>query len=335
MEAKRRNITLKGLEVFQQVAKVGSVQDVAEDTGLSISTVSHHLRSLEDSLGVDLLDHGRRPMVLTPAGVVFLRYVEDGLRMIRRGEFELTSGNLFEARNLRLGIVDDFDSEIAPELAQLLAGAMPRCVFKHFTRPSHEILGLLVDQELDIGVSIRPQNDLPGIIEYPLMRDPFVVATPVSCTWTPAELLAGKGDLPLLRYTNNQMIGRVIETQLRRMRVSLPNRFEFESNQSILGMVASSGGWAITTPASYLRAKRFHKMVQLHPFPGPGFSRTMSLMTTEVYVQAVAETVLAALRRLIRVRFVEPAIAEMPWLASSFFVMPDSATKAMEDGIEF
>lgn len=335
MPKKSKGVTLKGLEMFQNVAKTGSMQLVAEETGLSISTVSHHLNTLEDSLGVDLLDHKRRPMVLTPAGVVFLRYIEEGLHLIRRGQFELSSGNLFEARSLSLGIVDDFDSEVAPELAHLLAGAMPKCVFKHVTRPSHEILGMLVEQELDIGVSTRPHNELPGLVEYPLLRDPFVVALPVGCSEAPADLLSGKGNLPLLRYTQTQLIGRSVEVQLRRLRVSLPNRFEFESNQSILGVVAGSGGWAVTTPASYMRAKRFHNQIKLLPFPGPSFARTMSLFTTEFYVHAVAETVLSALRQLIRSRFVDPAIAEMPWLADSFFLMPDATSKAVVEDIEF
>jgi DNA-binding transcriptional LysR family regulator len=43
------------------------------EAGLSISTVSHHLRSLEAQLGVTLLNHARRPMTLTPVGAVFLK----------------------------------------------------------------------------------------------------------------------------------------------------------------------------------------------------------------------------------------------------------------------
>ena len=50
-----KDLTLKGLEVFQAVAKLGSIQAVAEETGLSISTVSHHLKALENGLGVSLV----------------------------------------------------------------------------------------------------------------------------------------------------------------------------------------------------------------------------------------------------------------------------------------
>jgi DNA-binding transcriptional LysR family regulator len=318
----RTNLSLKSLEIFQLVAKSGSVQKVAADTGLSISTVSHHLRSLEGNLNVALLDHSRRPMVLTPAGVNFLRYVEGGLRLIRKGEVQLKSGNLAEARELRLGIVDDFDSAVAPELAQLLAGAMPKCTFRHHTRPSHEIIQLLAEDRLDVGVATRPVNDLPGLIEYPLLRDPFVVAVPAVHAAPPEEFLSGSTGLPFLRYSRTQIIGGRIEAHLRRIRVSLPNRFELESNQSIIGMVAEGSGWAITTPASYLRARRFHGRVTLHPFPGKDFARVLSLFTTEVYVQPVAEMILATLRRLIEVHFMKFALAEMPWLADSFYLMP-------------
>ena len=63
-----------------------------------------------------LLDHSRRPMVLTPSGTIFLRYVDEGLSLIHRGEIELTSGNLIESRTLRLGVVDDFENDVTPEL---------------------------------------------------------------------------------------------------------------------------------------------------------------------------------------------------------------------------
>ena len=319
----RTTLSLRGLEIFQLLAKSGSVQKVASDTGLSISTVSHHLKNLEDSLGVGLMDHSRRPMILTPSGSIFLRHIEDGLRMIRRGEIELTSGNLVEARELRFGIVDDFDSEVAPELAEFLARAMPRCTFKHHTRPSHEILGLLLDQKLDVGVATRPTGDAPGLVEYPILYDPFVLATPIDCEFAPEDLLSGNAKLPLLRYARSQIIGQSIEAQLRRLRVSLPNRFEMESNHSVLGMVAEGGGWAITTPASYARAKRFHGRIALRPFPGRGFARTISLFTMEVYPQPVAEIILETLRRLIARHVVDPITAQHPWLLPGFQLLSE------------
>ena len=279
----RANLSLRGLEVFLAVARSGSVRKVAAETGLSASTISHHLRTIEDGLGIKLLDHSRRPMVLTPAGSVFARHVEEGLRSIRRGETELIAGDLAETRELRLGIVDDFDSEVAPDLAQFLARAMPKCTFLHHTRPSHEIIRLLYERKLDVGVATHPAADISGLAEHPLLRDPFVLALPADNPPDPDALVAGRATLPLLRYSHNQVIGTLIEAHLRRSRISLPNRFELESNQSIMGMVAEGSGWAITTPTCYGRARRFHDRIMLRPFPGREFTRTLSLLTTDVY----------------------------------------------------
>ncbi len=314
-------LSLQGLTVFLHMAKSGSMQKTAADLGLSISTVSHHIRNVEENVGVSLLDHARRPMCLTPSGAIFARHVEEGLRCIRRGANELTSENLPDVRELRLGNIDDFDAEVAPELAQFLAKAMPKCAFEHYTRPSHEIIRLLLERKLDAGVASRPVSDVGGLLEYPVLRDPFVIALPVSSSVPPALFLEGRSGLPLLRYSRNLLIGNLIETHLRRIKVSLPNRFELESNQSLLGMVADGSGWAVTTPACYFRAKRFHGRITLLPFPGKGFTRTLSLFTTDDYPEAMAEMISASLRRLINQYFVDPVASALPWLSNDFRVL--------------
>ncbi|MCP4319810.1 MAG: LysR family transcriptional regulator [Hyphomicrobiales bacterium] len=319
----RSRLSLKWLEVFQLAARSGSVQAVASETGLSVSTVSHHLQRLDDRLGVSLLDHNRRPMVLTPAGNVFLRYVEEALSLIRKAEIEAVSGNMIEARSLRLGLLDDFDSEVAPELARTLAAGMQNCEFTHYTRTSHDILRLLRNRQIDVGVAARPMDDVTDLVEYPLLRDPFVLVTPASHGLSPEDYLAGKSALPFIRYSRTQVIGRQIEAQLRRLRIALPNRFEMESNQSIIGMVADGSGWAITTPMSYLRARRFHTQTDLHRFPGKSFARYVSLFTTDEYAQSVAQMIASTLRRLIQLRSIEPALEQIAWLDDNFFLVPE------------
>lgn len=330
----RSKLSMRWLEIFLLAARTGSIQKTASESGLSASTVSQHLHSLQNSLGVALLDHSKRPMQLTSAGVIFARYVEDGIRLIRRGETELTTGNWAESRDLRFGMVDDFDSEVAPELAQFLATALPKCRFMHYTRPSHAILQLLVENKLDAAVATRPLNDMPGLVEYRLLRDPFVVAVPRKSGFNAEEFLSGKSGLPFLRYSGAQIIGNLIEIHLRRLKLTLPNRFEMESNHSLMGLVAEGSGWAITTPASYFRAKRFHDRVTLLPFPAKGFARNLSLFSTDVFPPGMAEVVASALRRLIARNFTEPVVSKVPWLAHEFMVLGDEEPGPAKTEIE-
>ena len=63
-----KGVTLKGLEVFEGIARTGSVAATAESLSMSAPAVSQQLKNLDAALGVDLIDHSRRPMRLTPAG---------------------------------------------------------------------------------------------------------------------------------------------------------------------------------------------------------------------------------------------------------------------------
>jgi len=49
----------------------------------------------------------------------------------------------------------------------------------------------------------------------------------------------------------------------------------------------------------------------------------LSVFTTQEYPQHVAETIVGTLRRLIRLRAVEPTIAAIPWLEDMFHLMPE------------
>lgn len=318
---KRTDLSLKGLEVFQLVATMGSAQAVAQETGLSVSTISHHLRSLEDQLGVALLDHRRRPMVLTPAGGVFLKYIDEALGLIRKAQAELVTGDVHQATSLRLGLIEDVDSEIGPELAVMLASGMPRCAFTHHTRPSHEILRLLRKRQIDIGLANRPSDAVLDLQETPFLRDPFVLAVPVSAELAPEGFLAGDSKLPFLRYSTAQIISGQIEAQLRRLKVSLPTRFNIESHQTMMAMIAAGEGWAITTPLSFMRARRFHRQVRLHPFPSKGFARFLSVFATPECSQTSQQMVCHTLQSLTRKRALQPALEMMPWLERDFHLL--------------
>ncbi|MEM1004185.1 MAG: LysR family transcriptional regulator [Pseudomonadota bacterium] len=313
-----KSLSLRWLEVFQLIAKSGSIQRVASETGLSISTVSNHLRSLETTLGVELVDHSRRPMGLTPAGEVFSRYVREGLTVLKRGEAEIRSGNWQHATALRLALVDDFDNQVAPELFRFLAHALPRCNFRHFTRPSHEIIAKLQEHKLDAGVATRPAGKTEGLIEYPLLRDPFIVILPERFKGTVEDVFDPNASLPFLRYSRDYTIGKQIEIQLTRSKFNLPNRFELECNQSIVGLVAEGSGWAITTVASFRRAQRFHQHVKARPFPGRNFLRTVSLFTTDVYPASTSMLIHKILEKLIKQNFCDPMNSKYPWLDGDF-----------------
>ncbi len=313
-----KDLSLKWLELFQICAQKGSLQAAAKETGLTISTVSHHLRNLEDHLGVELFNHTRRPMVLTPKGRVFLRNIDDALHLIRKAKAEASAGSITEASYLRFGTIEDFDSDIIPELAVYLFANMPACDFMYHTDSSHAIIDMLRDRQLDLGISTTPSERMRDLQDRPLLRDPFVIVLPAVSDKSLQDIVEGRTKLPFLRYSSNLIIARQIESQLRRMGISSSHRFECSNNQTLMSMVSSGAGWTITTPLLYSRAKRFQSKLCMHPFPGKSFARTLALVATPDCSRSVIELVDAKTRSLINDRIISPLRDDTPWLTDSF-----------------
>lgn len=314
----RRDLSFKWLELFQICASKGSLQAAADETGLSVSTVSHHLKNLEENLGVDLFDHTRRPMLLTPTGRNFLRKIDNALHEIRAAKAEATSGNIENASYLRVGLIEDFDSDIAPQLAVYLSKQMPQCDFSYLTDSSHLIIGMLRKKELDLGVVAYSSENLFDLHDQPFLRDPFLLIKPKGHALNEAQLTKGTANLPFLRFSNSLFISRQIESHLRRLSISLPNHFECANSDMLMAMVAAGAGWSITTALLYSHGKQFHDQIEVHRFPGKSFARTLSIVSTPDCSRAVLTKVRNKFTELLEETSLPALHQQLPWLQDSF-----------------
>ena len=317
-----KGVTLRGLEVFEALASSGSVAQTADLTGLSQPAVSQQLRNLETALSVDLVDHGKRPMRLTPAGETFLSRIQVSLSQLRLAQSELTVMDLAHVPSLSLGIIDDFENDLTPRLVTILADSLTGCRFKLITAPSHVILDMLADKRLHIAISASAGAVSDGIVEYPLVRDPFIVVAPRD-QFPGSKLTEAPSDLPFLRYEKAQLIGRQIEAHLARQKLDFDDRFEVGSHLALMAMVARRIGWAVTTPLGYMRAGRFHDQVAAFPLPFNPFSRTISLYASADWAGDVPLDVAATMRRLVQTHMIEPALHQLPWLAGELCLLEE------------
>lgn len=81
---------LPQLRSFVAVVAHGRLNRAAEALNLTESAVSHHLRRLEDTLGVRLLERGRAETVLTEAGERFHPRARDALRLLEEAVQDVT-----------------------------------------------------------------------------------------------------------------------------------------------------------------------------------------------------------------------------------------------------
>ena len=316
-----KGVTLRGLEVFEALAKTGSVAQAAEITGLSQPAVSQQLRNLENALGTDLVDHGRRPMVVTPAGRRFLARTEAVMAQLRLAQSELTVMDLTHLSTLSIGMIDDFDNDLTPRLATILADSLTGCRFKMITASSLEIGAEIEARRLNLAVAASTGALRDGIAEYPLVRDPFILVAPRGAFKGDSPGLEDLSALPFLRYAGEQLIAQQIEDHLARHNLVLERRFEIGSHLALMAMVGRRIGWAVTTPLGFMRAARFHPEIEAFPLPFAPFDRTISLFAAADWADQVPRDVAQTVRRLVQSQMIAPALALLPWLTGRLQVI--------------
>ncbi|MEZ5770955.1 MAG: LysR family transcriptional regulator [Defluviimonas denitrificans] len=173
-----KGVTLRALELFDATAQAGTLADGARRIGLSLPAASQQISNLEAALGVELFDRAHRPLQLTLAGRLVLRRARDAMGQLRQAQAELAVLDIAQIGHLHLGVIDDFDAEITPDLVIALTQNLRDCHFSLTTGPSHEITAMLTQRVLDIVVAAAPQDAVAGATEHPLLRDPYVLAVP-------------------------------------------------------------------------------------------------------------------------------------------------------------
>jgi DNA-binding transcriptional LysR family regulator len=307
-------VTLWGIEVFVAAAEEGSISAAARRLGVSPSAVSQQLSGLETALGAVLLDRSGRPAHVTPAGAMFRRHAQVILNAASEARAELAMADLSGMTTLRLGVIEDFDSDVTPRLLSTLAKDLKGCRFLLETGASHRLMDQLEARALDIVIAADSADQTPEDWRevHPILSEPFVAVAP------PGQKIE---DLPLILYTARHLMGRQIAAHLARHGLKPAHRFELDSYAAILAMVAGGEGWTILTPLALHQTRAFRAQVEVRPLPLPALTRTLSLSARAGILHGVPAQIAQHLKPLISEVVITPALKTTPWLAPALRVL--------------
>ncbi len=314
-------ITLWGIEVFVATAQEASISAAARRLGASPSAVSQQLTNLEQALGTALLNRNERPMSLTPSGALFQRRAQTMLNEAVRARAELAQRDSSVLMRLRLGMIEDFDGGVTPQLLRDMAEELSNCQFLLETGPSHQLIDRLDSRALDVIVAADMGAEADWMEVHPILEEPFLAAVPRGALRDGANVLEALRKMPLILYTERHHMGRMIAAHLARQNLTLSHRFELDSYHAIMALVAAGAGWTILTPMGFMHAHQFRDHACALPLPVAPLKRTVSLTARREVLQRIPAQMARRLRPLVRELVVGPCITRMPWLAESFRVL--------------
>jgi DNA-binding transcriptional LysR family regulator len=155
-------LELTRFKVFREVATLGSFTKAAESLGYAQPSISHHVAQLERELGAQLFERHPRRIQLTPAGHVFLGYIQSVLLQLSDAEREVSETVRAGGRSLRVAAFPTAAATLMPVAAACFrAGA-----------PTVDLRLIEADPPASLPALTAGEQDLALVYDYPALGFP-------------------------------------------------------------------------------------------------------------------------------------------------------------------
>ena len=140
---------IRALNIFIEVAELGSFTKAGDKLGYSQPTVSFQIKQLEKELGVSLFDRIGHTVSLTDAGRDALRYAQHICHLSQEMVLD-TSGHREPAGVLRLGMPDSLCEPLIAGHFRAFRNHYPKISLQIFTGDTEHLLSFLDHNEADL-----------------------------------------------------------------------------------------------------------------------------------------------------------------------------------------
>ncbi len=173
---------LRQLEIFAKVAELGSFSRAAEALFLTQPTVSEHIRTLEEELGVRLLDRLGRGAAVTRAGQLLLSHATRMLALQREAAQAIDNFKGRMSGELLVGASTIPGEYVLPPIIGRFKDKFPDISTTLLIGDSQTVVDWVADGRAEVGV-VGARLSHRGVEYKELMPDDVVVVVPVSHPW--------------------------------------------------------------------------------------------------------------------------------------------------------
>src|ERR1041385_1144662 len=227
------------LELFYHVAKFKGVSRAARQMsyGIQQPSVSAQVNALERDLGVTLYE--RRPFKLTPPGKELFEFVKPFFSRIAEVRERIQGG-----AQIRLGASPIlFRDHLAPVI-QSVRTQFPKLslVLRAMNQP--DLIEAIEHNELDLVISLIPENPGPAIRTVEIIDLPLLLITPKSMKLGSAKELwrQEKVSEPLISLGPKELISQLFQETLAKLGVTWTPKIEMDSLELIEKYVEAGYG---------------------------------------------------------------------------------------------
>lgn len=222
-------MTIIQLEYLLAVANCGSFSLAAEHCFVTQPSLSMQIKSLEEELGVVLLDRSKKPVIPTQAGEVVLEKVREALKSYNNIKESVAELKGETAGTLRLGVIPTIAPYLLHKFIPAFVRDYPKVELEISEMKTPDIVEALKRDRLDAAI-VAGGTCGDGITEHELFGDRFFVyVSPQNPLIDRTNIRIEDIDMKdlILLSSGNCLRDQVIE--LCQAKRGVPSHFTFES----------------------------------------------------------------------------------------------------------
>lgn len=240
------NIELRQLMILREIARQHSFSIASDKLFLSQSTISAHVKNLESSLGLKLLDRSKAKIVPTQEGEIVLRYAEHILALIDEMQECLDQHRAGSRGSLTIEFASTVYSFVLPDIIYNFTKKFPDIHLRTNTGTTPTIIENVLSQKTQIGIikmSI-PHCNIQGLNSVLLEEDFSAVIASVNHPLLRKRevTMADIAECPLLFYGCNTSYVGQIKSIYEERGFAFHIAMKFDNLNAVLTMVQLGSG---------------------------------------------------------------------------------------------
>ena len=285
---------LHQLRVFRAAIHTGGFTRAGEQLHLSQSTVSQHIKLLEEELGCSLFLRVGKRVLVTEAGKTLLQYAERIFRDVKNAEMAVREMNALKRGTVRLGVGPTTLTYRLPPILRDYIRRLPQIELIVIAGTTEFLLDSIRSQNLDLAIvmSTHPQ---PGLRSVPLGREELVFVLngkhPLARrrTLEPSDLAS----LRFILYERRTAMQVLIEGYFESLGVTPRIAMEVENNEAIKSLVRAGLG-ASVLPLCAVAQEPADSHLRVLRVKGKPLMRDLQLLSADVDILPKAIDALSA-----------------------------------------
>ncbi|MDR1800935.1 MAG: LysR family transcriptional regulator [Lachnospiraceae bacterium] len=229
-------------KVFYQVAAALSFSEASSKLYISQSAVSQAIKALEKKLGCSLFIRSTKKVQLTTEGELLLRHIEPAMRLIQKGELQLSDQSLGNG-SLRIGASDTICRYFLVPYLERFHNEYPESHISVTNATSLRCVELLESGVVDLIVVNYPNSALGLVsdtIKLSSFQDHFIIGESFKGNSEIDKRIITFSELmkfPIMMLNRNSTTNEFLHSLLRTYQVELVPEIEVSSNDFLIDLV--------------------------------------------------------------------------------------------------